>query len=177
MTTAPSRRAQRRAIDIEIRIAAAGRPNPPAEQRSRGARLPRPPRTLRQQRTAELAIVLTDDAAIRALNRDWRGIDKPTNVLSFPAAATGGAARRCSAISRSPMRRSSGKRATKADFLHHLAHLAVHGFLHLLGYDHEIETQKPKRWKRIERKIMRRLQHARSLSSRADRGRLLTAMA
>ena len=33
----------------------------------------------------ELAIVLTDDSAIRALNRDWRGKDQPTNVLSFPA--------------------------------------------------------------------------------------------
>src|SRR5918992_1167802 len=39
---------------------------------------------------AELAIVLTDDARIRALNRIWRGIDKPTNVLSFPAEDRGG---------------------------------------------------------------------------------------
>src|SRR5262245_30824303 len=36
----------------------------------------------------EVAIVLTDDSGIRTLNRDWRGLDKPTNVLSFPAAAT-----------------------------------------------------------------------------------------
>src|SRR5512140_1439881 len=41
---------------------------------------------------SEVSILLTDDKAIRALNRDWRGIDKPTNVLSFPApAATAGA--------------------------------------------------------------------------------------
>jgi probable rRNA maturation factor len=37
---------------------------------------------------AEVAIVLTDDSGIRTLNRDWRGIDKPTNVLSFPAVQT-----------------------------------------------------------------------------------------
>ena len=46
----------------------------------------KPPRRAASRRVrAELAIVLTDDSAIRALNRDWRGIDKPTNVLSFPA--------------------------------------------------------------------------------------------
>ena len=46
---------------------------------------------------AELAIVLTDDARIRALNRVWRGFDKPTNVLSFPAEGRGAGARRAHA--------------------------------------------------------------------------------
>src|SRR5215471_19887996 len=41
---------------------------------------------------AELAIMLTDDSTIQALNRDWRGLDKPTNVLSFPAPPTAGKA-------------------------------------------------------------------------------------
>ena len=42
---------------------------------------------------AELAVMLTDDAGIRTLNSNWRGIDKPTNVLSFPALQPTGAAR------------------------------------------------------------------------------------
>ena len=65
---------------------------------------------------AELAVMLTDDAGIRTLNRNWRGIDKPTNVLSFPALQPTGAAaatmrRACSATSPSPMR----PRAREAD--------------------------------------------------------------
>ena len=57
-------------------------------------------RDARAGRRRGRACVLTDDAAIRALNRDWRGIDKPTNVLSFPAAdRTAGGSRRCSATS------------------------------------------------------------------------------
>ena len=50
---------------------------------------------------AELAVMLTDDAGIRTLNGNWRGIDKPTNVLSFPALQpTGRAARRGAAHAR-----------------------------------------------------------------------------
>ena len=50
---------------------------------------------------AELAVMLTDDAGIRTLNNNWRGIDKPTNVLSFPALQpTGGRARRRAADAR-----------------------------------------------------------------------------
>ena len=66
---------------------------------------------------AELAVMLTDDAGIRTLNGNWRGIDKPTNVLSFPALQPTGAARptmrrACSATSRSPMRRRGRKPTT-----------------------------------------------------------------
>ena len=50
---------------------------------------------------AELAVMLTDDSGIRTLNSNWRGIDKPTNVLSFPALQpTGPGARRCAAHAR-----------------------------------------------------------------------------
>ena len=92
---------------------------------------------------AELAVMLTDDSGIRTLNSNWRGIDKPTNVLSFPALqATRGRARptrrACSAISPSPIE-TTRKEADdeQKPFDHHLSHLAVHGFLHLIGYDHE----------------------------------------
>ncbi|MGE0563314.1 MAG: rRNA maturation RNase YbeY [Pseudolabrys sp.] len=87
----------------------------------------------------EVAIVLTDDSAIQALNRDWRGADKPTNVLSFPAAKTDVAGAPAMlgdiVIAYETVARESTDEGK--DIQHHLAHLAVHGFLHLLGYDHD----------------------------------------
>lgn len=91
----------------------------------------------------EVSIVLTDDSVIRSLNRDWRGIDKPTNVLSFPAsgATTGEGTRLLGdiVIAFETLERECADE--NRDFLHHLAHLAVHGFLHLNGYDHETDRQ------------------------------------
>jgi probable rRNA maturation factor len=91
---------------------------------------------------AELAILLTDDSTIRTLNRDWRGIDKPTNVLSFPArpptaGKTGNAPRMLGdiAIAYETLHREADHEGKP--FNHHLSHLAIHGFLHLIGYDHE----------------------------------------
>jgi probable rRNA maturation factor len=94
---------------------------------------------------AELAIMLTDDPGIRTLNSNWRGIDKPTNVLSFPALQPtappkpGDAPRMLGdiAIAYQTMRREADDEGKPFD--HHLSHLAVHGFLHLIGYDHEDE--------------------------------------
>jgi probable rRNA maturation factor len=88
----------------------------------------------------ELAIVLTDDSAMRALNRDWRGQDKPTNVISFPAKASPAAAPRMLGdivIAYQTMTREA--QTEGKPLMHHLAHLAVHGFLHLAGYDHDAE--------------------------------------
>ncbi len=92
---------------------------------------------------AELAVMLTDDAGIRTLNSNWRGIDKPTNVLSFPALQPSGASGEGDAprmlgdiaIAYQTMRNEAD--AEQKPFEHHLSHLAVHGFLHLIGYDHE----------------------------------------
>ena len=91
---------------------------------------------------AELAIMLTDDTGIRTLNSNWRGIDKPTNVLSFPAlqpaaAAPDDAPRMLGdiAIAYETTRKEADDEQKPFD--HHLSHLAVHGFLHLIGYDHE----------------------------------------
>ena len=92
---------------------------------------------------AELAVMLTDDAGIRTLNSNWRGIDKPTNVLSFPALQPSGpggpddAPRMLGdiAIAYETTRRQADDEQKPFD--HHLSHLAVHGFLHLIGYDHE----------------------------------------
>ena len=90
-----------------------------------------------------LAVLLTEDAAIRRLNAQWRGLDKPTNVLSFPAPrspARGAPAPLGDiAIARETTAREAADEGKR--FGDHLAHLAVHGFLHLLGYDHESDAQ------------------------------------
>jgi probable rRNA maturation factor len=90
----------------------------------------------------EVAVMLTDNETIRALNRDWRKIDKPTNVLSFPAARTPGIEPLMLgdiAIAYETLARECEEENRL--FLHHLAHLAVHGFLHLMGYDHQDDSQ------------------------------------
>jgi probable rRNA maturation factor len=96
----------------------------------------------------ELAIVLTDDSAIRALNRDWRGKDQPTNVLSFPAPAPArslpgqpGGVRLIGDIVIAYETVEREALAEQRPFRHHLAHLAVHGFLHLVGHDHVAEAE------------------------------------
>ena len=92
---------------------------------------------------AELAVMLTDDAGIRTLNSNWRGIDKPTNVLSFPALQPTGssdpdeAPRMLGDIAIAYETTSREARDERKLFAHHLSHLAVHGFLHLIGYDHQ----------------------------------------
>lgn len=91
----------------------------------------------------ELAVMLTDDAGIRTLNANWRGIDKPTNVLSFPALQPtgprldGDPPRMLGdiAIAYETVRREADDESKS--FSDHLSHLAVHGFLHLVGFDHE----------------------------------------
>ncbi len=91
----------------------------------------------------EVSVVLTDDEAIRLLNHEWRRIDKPTNVLSFPATMSANSAPEPLlgdiVIAYETVAREST--AEHKPFLHHLAHLAVHGFLHLMGYDHQTDSQ------------------------------------
>lgn len=87
---------------------------------------------------AEVSIVLTDDAHIRELNRQWRGLDKPTNVLSFPAAepeAIGESAHLGDIVlaHETIAREAADDGKTVSD---HLCHLVIHGILHLLGEDH-----------------------------------------
>jgi probable rRNA maturation factor len=105
----------------------------------------------------EISVLLTDDAAVRELNRAWRKVDKPTNVLSFPAAKAGGALLGDIAIAYETVRREAA--AENKPFLHHLAHLAVHGFLHLLGYDHQTDSQ-AEAMEGLERAALARLQIA-----------------
>jgi probable rRNA maturation factor len=107
---------------------------------------------------AELCLVLADDALSRALNRAYRGIDKSTNVLSFAGdpRAPRGEARNYGdvVVARETLvgeARTQGKRPGD-----HLAHLVVHGVLHLLGYDHEAKTEAD-RMERLEVAILARL--------------------
>lgn len=100
---------------------------------------------------SEVSLVLTDDAQIQALNRDWRGKDRPTNVLSFPAqdepmpdfdgvheavydnappALLGDVV-----IARQTVLREAAQSGKSPE--DHLVHLCVHAMLHLMGYDHE----------------------------------------
>ena len=105
---------------------------------------------------AELAIVLTDDSAIRSLNREWRGIDAATNVLSFPTGRPAGKPSLIGDIVLAYETIAQEARAERKPFAHHVAHLAVHGFLHLLGYAHTRATE-AEAMERAERAILRRL--------------------
>ena len=110
----------------------------------------------------EVAVMLTSDAALRRLNRKWRRIDKPTNVLSFPALQPTGtpspddAPRMLGdiAIAYETMRREADDEQKPFD--HHLSHLAIHGFLHLIGFDHETD-QEAEEMEALERKILAQL--------------------
>jgi probable rRNA maturation factor len=111
---------------------------------------------------AELAVMLTDDSGIRTLNSNWRGIDKTTNVLSFPALQPTGAGASDDAprmlgdiaIAFETTRKEADDEQKPFD--HHLSHLAVHGFLHLIGYDHEKDDD-AEAMESLEREILAQL--------------------
>ena len=94
---------------------------------------------------AEVGLVLADDATLGRLNRRYRGVEGPTNVLSF--AASEGSAPDSSGplllgdvvLAYETVRRESEEQGKR--FSDHLCHLVVHGVLHLLGYDHGTEAQ------------------------------------
>jgi probable rRNA maturation factor len=96
------------------------------------------------QEGAEIAIVLTDDSAIREINRQWRNQDKPTNVLSFPSGEAGKEAQHLGDIVIAYETLAREAEAENRPFANHLAHLAIHGYLHLLGYDHLTEADAAK---------------------------------
>jgi probable rRNA maturation factor len=103
----------------------------------------------------ELAVVLTDDSAIRLLNRDWRGVDAATNVLSFPAKNAHGD-RHLGDIVLAFETVAREARGERKPFAHHVAHLVVHGYLHLVGYDHERDNDATA-MENVEREILRQL--------------------
>lgn len=105
---------------------------------------------------AEISIVLCDDAFIAELNRKWRQIDKPTNVLSFPSGGP---------IASTPVLgdiviafETTAREAAEAGkpLRDHVAHLLAHGFLHLIGYDH-IADADAETMEALERAVLARL--------------------
>jgi probable rRNA maturation factor len=149
MTPPPGRREGVPEIDIQV-ASPLWSAQPLAEQTVRAAIT-----AARAARDAdgEVSVLLADDTAIRALNRDWRAIDKPTNVLSFPAAKeTGGKFLGDIVVAYETLARECEDE--QRDFLHHLAHLTVHAFLHLIGYDHQTEQQADE-MEGLESRIMR----------------------
>jgi len=94
-------------------------------------------------------ILLAGDKRLRTLNRDFRGLDKPTNVLSFPGEHGGDIA-----IAYGVTRKEA--KAADKSFADHAVHLAVHGVLHLAGYDHE-RPRDAKIMEPLEVKILKRL--------------------
>ena len=107
----------------------------------------------------ELSLVFSDDAHIQVLNAEWRGKDKPTNVLFFPAFPTEPGA---------PLPPMMGDIILAAETVereaalegkpreHHIIHLVIHGFLHLMGYDHETDAE-AEEMEGFERRALARL--------------------
>lgn len=102
--------------------------------------------TLHAQRIKQSAvtIVLSNDSEVQALNRAYRGKNKPTNVLSFPDGAVDGGITQLGDVvmAYETITREAEEQGKKIK--HHLAHLAVHGVLHVLGFDHETEKDAEK---------------------------------
>jgi probable rRNA maturation factor len=107
---------------------------------------------------AVVSLCLADDARLRALNLRWRGLDKPTNVLSFPAASPGRLAQSLTLGDIALAYETLSHEATElgVPLADHYRHLVAHGFLHLLGYDHET-AREAERMEALETRIMARL--------------------
>jgi probable rRNA maturation factor len=86
-----------------------------------------------------VTILLTSDKAVRRLNRDFRGKDKATNVLSFPDGTVVEGVRQLGDIALAYDTIAREAKAQGKPLKAHVAHLTIHGLLHLLGYDHEAE--------------------------------------
>jgi probable rRNA maturation factor len=137
MTPALKRRAAAPSVDIQI-ATPKWDAEPAAEQIVRDAIAAAAAESGADE--GEVSVVLTDDATIRTLNRDWRKIDKATNVLSFPAPDNAAGEKMLGdiVIAYETLARECDEEDRV--FQHHLAHLTVHGFLHLIGYDHQTDS-------------------------------------
>lgn len=110
----------------------------------------------------EVTVTLSCDADIQILNRDHRGKDKPTNVLSFPdwdcmadiPAGIGAAPIGDIVIAFETIRREAHEQGKS--LAHHFSHMITHGFLHLLGYDH-IKSSDADEMEALEVKILRKM--------------------
>ncbi|MGI9352819.1 MAG: rRNA maturation RNase YbeY [Rhizobiaceae bacterium] len=99
---------------------------------------------LQFEKNAELSILLADDDKLQELNHRWRGIEKPTNVLSFPGEELSPGQPGGSFLGDIVVSLETAVQEAKVEnkeFNDHFTHLIIHGFLHLFGYDHETDEQ------------------------------------
>ncbi len=121
------------------------------------------PQLVQAERQVELSVRLTGDEAVRALNSEWRGKDRPTNVLSFPMAgeedlATANVVDQELLLGDIVLARGVCEREAAEKHIpveRHATHLLVHGTLHLLGYDHHEENEAADMEKREVRALAR----------------------
>jgi probable rRNA maturation factor len=109
--------------------------------------------------TCELGVVFTDDAGVQSLNATWRGKDKPTNVLSFPAFQLSPGDRLPPMLGDIVLAAQTVAREAELEgkpLDHHITHLVIHGFLHLVGHDHENDGEAD-RMEAVERATLARL--------------------
>lgn len=112
---------------------------------------------------ATISLLLTDDRTLQTLNKDWRGKDAPTNVLSFPATETREGETPVAEFAGVPLQlgdvalafETCAREATDQHkaLAHHVEHLTVHGVLHLLGYDH-LDDAQADRMEALETRIL-----------------------
>jgi probable rRNA maturation factor len=105
---------------------------------------------------AEISVLFCDDGFIRDLNRKWRGIDQPANVLSFPAGGDVASALLLGDIVIAFETASREAFEVGKPLRDHVAHLLVHGFLHLIGHDH-IGAAEAETMEAVERAILGKL--------------------
>jgi probable rRNA maturation factor len=110
------------------------------------------------RRGAEICVHLVGDVDIQALNAQWRGVNAPTNVLSFPASdpARLRQARLLGDVLIAFETVSREAEQEQKTFADHYRHLVVHGFLHLLGFDH-IEDAQAEAMEVLETRVLARL--------------------
>lgn len=105
--------------------------------------------------SAEFVVAFADDARVRELNRDFRGKDSATNVLSFPApeGLPGPGPRLLGDVVLARETVAAEAAAEGKPIENHIRHLVVHGFLHLLGYDHETDAE-AEQMERLETEVL-----------------------
>ncbi|MDG4891993.1 rRNA maturation RNase YbeY [Mesorhizobium sp. WSM4976] len=108
---------------------------------------------------SELSVVFSDDAHIQTLNAEWRGKDKPTNVLSFPAFPFPKGGKLPPMLGDIVLASETVAREAALEdkpLENHITHLVIHGLLHLLGHDHETDDE-AEEMEAIERAALARL--------------------
>jgi probable rRNA maturation factor len=107
---------------------------------------------------AAVSLCLADDARLRALNLRWRGMDKPTNVLSFPSAPRDRSGEAPTlgdiALAYETLKREAEE--LDVPLADHYRRLIAHGFLHLIGYDHQTDEE-AERMEALETRILARV--------------------